>query len=94
VLPDRLVGSSAAGIRTAATPEGGAANIQRPAGTALVAQEETRGAYQFIHPTTMGFSHLARSVSDWRVRRWIRSPWSTVLLALSASVLIAGRNQM
>src|SRR3954447_3979855 len=42
----------------------------------------------------MGFSHRARSFSDRLVRRWIRSSRSLALLAFSASVLIAGKNEV
>jgi hypothetical protein len=44
------------------------------------------------HPAVMGFSHSARSSSVRSVRRWIRILRSRSLLALSASVLIAGKN--
>src|SRR5450631_4796723 len=42
----------------------------------------------------MGFSHSARSSTDRSVCRWIRSSRSRALLALSASGLIAGRNEL
>ena len=42
----------------------------------------------------MGFSHRARSSSDRLVCLWIRSSRSRSLLALSASGLIAGKNDV
>src|SRR6516225_5023372 len=42
----------------------------------------------------MGFSHRARASNDRSVRRWIRSSRRSAPLALSASGLIAGENDV
>ena len=46
------------------------------------------------HPETMGFSHRARASNDRSVRRCIRSLRRSAPLALSASGLIAGENDV
>jgi hypothetical protein len=46
------------------------------------------------HPATMGFSHRARASNDRSVRRCIRSLRRSAPLALSASGLIAGENDV